>query len=483
MATSSVSTNRVTNLTGLIDIDSLVEANTLRQKQKINTATQKMKVEEYKQQQYREIQTKSKTFYNKYCDILSGNSLMSSSTYNTMKATSSDSSSVTASADSSAVAGNYKVNVTQVATSAQAEISLDDLNDISEISINGEKFQLDGADGKEKANDLIKKMSEKGIEVEAKSSDFANGGKGGLIIKTKSTGQDSSLNIEYKNSNGTEQKINKNGSDAKATITDVSTGIKYEHNSKDNSITLDGVTFEFKDKTDGDVNIGVKADGSALKDKLKDFINDYNELMGSINERLYQTRDSSYMPLTDDDKEGLTDSQIEKLEAKAQEGLLKNDSYLRNFADAMKSTMSTVNSKTGLSLEKIGINPVNDYTSQNGLFTIDEDALLAAIESNPDGVKDLFVGENGIMTNLKKNLEEHATGTFSRLAQKAGVASSVTATTNEMTKDIQQRKKAIEEMKTALTTKENNLYSRYSTLESNLSTLQSQLSSFTSYSS
>ena len=78
---SSVSRTRATNLTGLIDIDSLVEANLLRQKTKLNTATQKMKVEEYRQQQYREVQTKAKTFYNKYCDILSGGSFLSSSTY------------------------------------------------------------------------------------------------------------------------------------------------------------------------------------------------------------------------------------------------------------------------------------------------------------------------------------------------------------------------------------------------------------------
>ena len=70
MSTSSVSRSRATNLTGLIDIDALVEANLLRQKTKLNTATQKLKVEQYKQEQYREVITKSKTFYNKYCEYI-----------------------------------------------------------------------------------------------------------------------------------------------------------------------------------------------------------------------------------------------------------------------------------------------------------------------------------------------------------------------------------------------------------------------------
>ncbi|WP_159116762.1 flagellar filament capping protein FliD, partial [Clostridium neonatale] len=224
-----------------------------------------------------------------------------------------------------------------------------------------------------------------------------------------------------------------------------------------------------------------KADGTELKDKIVEFINDYNELLGHINGKLYEEYDRSYLPLTDEDKEGLSDSEIEKLEKKAQTGLLKNDSYLRNFADDMKLTMTTMLEKSGLSLEKIGINPVEDYSTQNGLFTIDEDKLLSAIEENPDGIKELFSGKDGIVTKLSDNLKDHATGTFSRLAKKAGVADGVTANTNEMTKDIEERKKLITQMQTALQEKEDALYTKYSTLESNLASLQSQQSSLSSY--
>ena len=55
MAVSGTSRTRATNLTGLIDIDALVEANLLRQKTKLNSSIQKMKVEEYRQEQYREV--------------------------------------------------------------------------------------------------------------------------------------------------------------------------------------------------------------------------------------------------------------------------------------------------------------------------------------------------------------------------------------------------------------------------------------------
>lgn len=475
---SSVSRTRATNLTGLIDIDSLVEANLLRQKTKINTATQKMKVEQYKQEQYREVITKSKKFYNKYCDILSGGNLLSSSTYNAMKATSSDSSSVTATASTTAKAGNYKVNITQVATSAKVELS--DLT-VGTIKINDKDITISGTNREELIASLNQGLAENGIKATAKYSDFANNGSGGIIIQTEAKGSSAMLKVN--------DGVEVFGTNIQGTITDMSTNTEYkleEHKDKidGNSIKLDGVTFNFTDKTNGDVTIGVKADGTELKDKIVEFINDYNELLGHINGKLYEEYDRSYLPLTDEDKEGLSDSEIEKLEKKAQTGLLKNDSYLRNFADDMKMTMSTVltsGQNKGLSLEKIGIKPVEDYSTQNGLFTIDEDKLLSAIEENPDGIKELFSGKDGIVTKLSDNLKDHATGTFSRLAKKAGVADGVTANTNEMTKDIEQRKKLITQMQTALQEKEDALYIKYSTLESNLASLQSQQSSLSSY--
>nr|WP_321023698.1 flagellar filament capping protein FliD [Clostridium neonatale] len=687
---SSVSRTRATNLTGLIDIDSLVEANLLRQKTKLNTATQKMKVEEYRQQQYREVQTKAKTFYNKYCDILSGGSFLSSSTYNTTKYTSSNSNIVQATGSSTSNVTNYNISVETLAAKASTTFNKDSIVSGNKIKIKvgdgtEQEFTLNGSTKEEIAKKLNSDLINAGIEANAKYSDLANGGLGGLVIENSTEGDiklnvsiseklDSTTsknvttdgsystsidksnlkagnkikidNVEITMSGANEEEIAKNlqsalssknlkaeysSSDGKLTIKSTNAGdnaankfeakliadggeetnlnvdldkgysssidvselneskginingqnfrIEYKDGTKEinidelnkqlnsksvqakiengkliinstgvgtaskftagvstystssetgtqkqgtnltatiteggnsykivdgklpdgtkvsgNSIKLDGTTFTFTGTTvtkdssgnvvsDNQVTLTGKSDGTELKNKITEFIKDYNELLGHINGKLYEEYDKSYLPLTDEDKEGLSDSEIEKLEKKAQTGLLKNDSYLRNFADDMKLTMTTMLEKSGLSLEKIGISPVNDYTTQNGLFTVDEDKLLAAIEENSEGIQELFSGSNGIITKLKNNLSDHATGTFSRLAQKAGVAGSVTATTNEMTKDIEQRKKTIAQMQTALKEKEDALYSKYSTLESSLAALQAQQSSLSSYSS
>lgn len=483
MATSSVT--RMTNVSGLIDTDALVEAQMLRYKTKINTAKQNKMVEEYKQEQYREITTKAKTFYNKYFTSSGEKSLVKNSAYNTVKFDSSNSSAVTATGSSTAKPINYSVEVTSVAKAAETSLSMDDLK--NGFTLNGIEFKSDKTSKSDIVDDIKSQLKSAGITgIDFSYSDFATENSGGFIVKTESLGKNSSFTL--KKSGETAEKTY-TGKNCVATITDNSTGLTRKIDSAKNNISLDGVTFNITDETSGKVTLAGKNDGSDLADKIESFINDYNDLLGTINTRLYETRDKSYMPLTDDDKEGMTDKQIEKWEKKAQTGLLKNDSYLTQFADDMKLTMSSIMSSSGLSLEKIGIEPVKDYTTQNGLFTVDKSKLTAAIEKDPKGVMELFTkgftdsssAEKGLLTKLETNLEYHATGTFSRLANKAGVASGVTSVNNEMSKDITERKKLIAQMESDYTTRENKLYIKYSKLESSLASLQSQQSSLASY--
>ena len=422
-----------------------------------------------------------------------------------MKTTSSDSESVSATASTTAKAGSYKVTVTDVPKAVSESISAADLANLAgqTIKINNQEFTLKSGTAKEIANDLNDQLKAKGIKATATYTELYNDGNnnyGGMIIKADSAGADENLLKVTTNDDRPVAGFSRQpGKNSTVTIKDLKTGAERVYENATNQIEVDGITFNISENaTSGSsTTITTEADSSKLKEKLTDFVKDYNELMGAINTKLYETRDKSYMPLTDEDKEGLSDSEIEKLEKKAQEGLLRNDSYLSAFADDMILSMATVmkqsfgGSSAGLSLEKIGIKPVNNYTTQNGLLEIvDEEKLQKALDENIDGVKELFTRRmanttssesDGVFTKLSKNLKDHATSRFSKLANRAGVASGVTAETNEMTKDINQRKKLIAQMQAALKEKEDALYSRYSTLESNLASLQSQQSSLSSY--
>ena len=227
-------------------------------------------------------------------------------------------------------------------------------------------------------------------------------------------------------------------------------------------------------------------DVTALKDKIVSFINDYNTLLSSINTKLYEERDRDYLPLTDAQREEMTDDQIEKWEKKAQTGLLRKDSDLERITSAMKSAMASVMSGSGLYLEKIGISPVDNYEEKNGMYTVDEDKLTQALEENSGNVKDLFTrsastGDNGgIFIQLKSTLYSEFKSSTSVLAGKVGLDGTSTQYNNTLTKSIYKKKILIADLNEKFTDKETALYNKYSALETALQNLNSQQSSLSS---
>lgn len=223
-----------------------------------------------------------------------------------------------------------------------------------------------------------------------------------------------------------------------------------------------------------------------LKDKIVSFVNDYNKILTEINTKLFETRDKDYMPLTDEQKKSMTDDQIKSWEKKAQTGLLRKDNDLERIAREMKSAMATVMSGSGLSLEKIGISPVKNYTDKNGMLTINEDKLTTALQENGGDVKDLFMRKasgtdmGGALVQLKSALYSEFKSSSSSLSKKVGLVGSSTENDNTITKNITTKKKLIYQLNSQLTTRENALYKKYSALETAMGQLNNQKSSLAS---
>lgn len=256
-------------------------------------------------------------------------------------------------------------------------------------------------------------------------------------------------------------------------------------NTEGATITLKG-DGTLTTSSDNSVKLTGTTDVTSLKDKIVKFVDDYNTLIKSINTKIYETRDTDYMPLTDAQKEEMTESQITAWEKKAQTGLLRKDSDLERIVREMKNAMSTVVSGSGLSLEKIGISPVKDYTDKNGMLTVDEDKLTQALEESGGDVRDLFTRaastteSGGALTQLKSSLYNEFKTSTSSLSKKAGLAGSSTEYDNTLTKSIYKKKLLIVDLNEALADKENALYKKYSALETALQSLNSQQSSLAS---
>ena len=384
----------------------------------------------------------------------------------------------------------------------ESTINSSSLNDNSAIKINGRSFRVSYKDGKIDTNDLNSQLKDAGLSVDAKLNDSND-----LVLTSKNSGVSSKFetSIATYATDTTSTNLAKSGSDLEAAISDengnliaIKNGKIYDKDGNEvinssikvnqNSVVFDGNTFQFNSASNDVVSITGSQDVSGLKDKIVSFMKDYNELMGEINGKLWETYDSDYLPLTDDQREAMSDKQIEQWETKAQTGLLRRDDDLRSLADNMKSIMSSLMSSTGLSLERIGITPVNDYKELNGTFEIDEDKLTAALQSNFEGVKDLFTrgyldddtSNAGIIPRMREVLNNNFIK-FDSVFNKKAATSGVYALTNEMTKQITEKKNLIAQMNEDLNDRQEALYSKYSSLETALAKAQAQQSSMSSW--
>lgn len=511
-----MATNRVTGTNSGIDVEAVVKASLTTEQNKIDKAYQQQKIYEYQQEQLKEIVNQCTDFYDKYLDILSSDSLLKSSAYESVSFTGTD-NNVTAKGFAGADATNYTVNVTSVASKASKVLNQEyfksTINPDSSVAddnkgkgklyieIDGKKIEVDlttkitkddkgndiyEVDLSATANAINEKLKEAGSNMSVKYSELS----GGIVIESAKTGADQSFKIgvaagndapsKYDEVKGTNSiiEISKNG------------GEKVTKESSSNVITVDGIEFTVNKKHEaGEVatKLTGKNDSSKLKETIVNFINDYNKLIQTINDKLLETRDTDYMPLTEDQKSEMTESEIKKWEEKAQTGLLRNDSDLKRIQSALKDSMRTFMSSSGLNLEKIGIKPVDNYGSKNGTFTIDEDKLSAAIESNPEGVKDLFTraadsdatknSSGGILVQLQSVLKKETKLSSSALSKRIGFSGTATENNNTLKKNIDKQKKLITELKSKYTNRETALFNKYSSLEIMLEKLNAQSNS------
>ncbi|MGL4108646.1 flagellar filament capping protein FliD [Clostridium sp. LP20] len=369
-------------------------------------------------------------------------------------------------------------------TDATNSVNTIKASDISgkKVSINGNVIDLSKANGDEVdyLNEVLKEQN-MGITAGRDSS-------GNIIFTSNATGSNSGIDVITIDGSASITQ----GENAEIKIRDDKGGV-YTHTGVSNTVTLDGVTFKINGTipTEG-VKITGKSDVNEVKDKLVNFINDYNTLMEKLNTITNEKRNRSYMPLTDEQKKEMSETEIKLWNERVEKGQLSRDSDITRIANKMKQAMRGLVDGVGSNLEKIGIKPVSDYQgAKNGTFTIDESKLIAALETNSEEVMNLFVAnptdsknlteqekynKMGIAQRLKSILYDETVTVSSRLIKKAGIEGTASATTNELTKSIEKYERKMKDMETDFSRREQALYSKYATLETMMNKLNSQQS-------
>lgn len=264
----------------------------------------------------------------------------------------------------------------------------------------------------------------------------------------------------------------------------------------DNSYTLDGTTFTFDDSmTVGETyNVSIDKDSTSVKEALKKFVESYNQLIDDVYSYIgtapaTDSNGDKYEPLTDDEKDEMSEDEITKWEEKAKQGVLYNDSTVSQVMSQMRTALYnsvTLDDGSKFGLYSMGIKTSSEY-SAHGKLEIDEDAFDKAFENNQDAIVKLFTdSENGMMAKLNKVMDNavKSTGkaeTRGTLVKKAGKADSSVTTDSYIYKEMKRMQTRLTELQNRYDDKEEYWWKVFTNMETAMSDLNSQTSYISSY--
>ena len=441
-----MSNMRIFGLASGMDIDQIVKDLMKAERVRVDKAEQDKQILKWRQELYNEL---NKDFANFILDTkkdfeltktTSTGSLINNSLSSlkwVKKASSSDETIAGASSTASAIDGTYSVHVEKLASnfSAASANSLGELKslkdqfgladgDVIQFTITSKDgvantFKYSGSDLTDKTiKDIVadinnfKDADNKTLGVKAVYDENINR----FFLQTTETGSSKGFTIT-KHADATVDFIT-GGAGSKLGLNLIS-GTEYSGQDGEidfagankiaistNQLTINGINLDLKKV--GDITVKVDTDIDSVYDKISKFVEKYNELVDKINSKLTEKQYRSFTPLTAEQKEAMSEKEVELWEEKAKSGLLKNDLILSRTMQNVRSWMyEGVQGVTGVfdHLTEIGITTEKYVSgSAGGKLVIDETKLKEAIRDNADSVIELLFKEStSVSTSASEN--------------------------------------------------------------------------------
>ncbi|MBR3823745.1 MAG: flagellar filament capping protein FliD [Lachnospiraceae bacterium] len=490
---------RLTGLMSGMDTDSLIQELVSARKTKVDQSVKAQKKLEVKQEAWKTLNGKLKTLQNKYIS-----NMRFSTAY--MKKTTKVSNSNVASVitGEGAVNGVQELKVNKLAKTAyltgkeikkldggkvDANTKISELGAISAnakmtCTINGEvkTFEVNSETTVSDALTWLKNdcglnasFDEKNqrIFVSAKESglenDFTLSGTGkaltalGLTVRdgaNKIDGQDAEITL-----NGATFKSNTNTFDINGlTITALST-------TKEN----ESVTVTTQDDTDG------------IYDMIKNFLKEYNSIINEMDKLYNADAAKGYEPLLDEEKEAMSDTEVEKWEEKIKDSILRRDSNLSSVSNALKQAMSggiEIDGKT-MYLTDFGINTLSYFSApdnEKNAYHIDGDADDENTAGNADKLKTMISNEPSMVVSFFSGLSQKLYEEMNNQSKSVEGYRSFGSFYDDkkMKADYDSYKGKIKELEQKLADYEDKWYKKFAAMETAMAKMQSDTSAVTS---
>lgn len=396
--------NRITGFSNVFDIDEIVSKLMKTEQAPLDKMTRQKQTLEWQRDSYREVNSKVKELD----DLIYNLSLTLPSTYGAKKVTSSNESAVTATGSTNATSGS--IHVTQLATASvfkssgtsgftsangtfTFEVTTPDSTKPKTVTIN--TTDTDTLDS------IVTKLNNSQLGVTAYKGQIFDGTNyvDTIALTSRTTGEGVSIKATDGNSASfmTQLGFQVDG-DNKLVATTQGQKAQYEINglkmeNNNNTFTQAGITYELKGTTDKPVSLNVSTDVDTIFDKIKQFVDKYNELVEQINGKVNEKKNRDYHPLTAEEKKAMSDKEVELWETTAKSGLLRSDSILRAGASKIRSDFYadiTTSDANKIHITQIGITTSSKY-KDGGKLEINEKKLREAIEADPQKISQMFI--------------------------------------------------------------------------------------------
>ncbi|WP_300714205.1 flagellar filament capping protein FliD [uncultured Acetatifactor sp.] len=272
------------------------------------------------------------------------------------------------------------------------------------------------------------------------------------------------------------------GQDAKISLNGV------EYTSSKNTFEINGLTLTVSAETNGNpVTITTEDDTNGIYDMIKNFFKEYNTIINQMDKLYNADSAKGYDPLTDEEKEAMSDSAIEEWENKIKDSILRKDSTLSTFSGAMKQIMMEgveVNGKK-MYLSNFGIGTLNYFAAadnERNAYHIDGDPDDENTANNADKLKSMIANDPdtvvSFFTQLSQKLSDKM---FDLMKSKEGYSSAMTVYDDKkMQTDYDNYTTQIKELEKKLADYEDKWYAKFAAMETALAKMQNNASAVTS---
>lgn len=407
---------RITGMNSGLDTESIITALTSSKQTKLDNFKGDQKKLTWKQDKWKELNKKVVSFYN---GALS--SMRFSTAYTKKTTTASNSSAVSVVTGENAMDAVQTLSITSLAKAsymsgkevkagtekAKLSTNLSEITGFTEGEINftvGGESKSITVEGGETIGDVLGKLKEAAGDKISFNFDESTGR---FFAAGKETG--TAANFSFEDSDaaaalGLSTANIQDGSKAKIILNDE------EYESDSNTFQINGLTITANEVAEN-ITLTTKQDTSGIYDNIKKLVKEYNDIMKEFSTLYNADKATKYKMLTSDEKDAMSDKEVEEWEDKIKSGLLSGDETIGTIRSALRDIVGSSfevtlkdGTKKNYSLASLGIatgsyfsteendrdllhidgDPDDDSTSGN------TDLLKAAISNDPSMVQDLF---------------------------------------------------------------------------------------------